>query len=29
MARFRPWFVRLAVLSSLVLASGAGWKWKA
>jgi len=28
MARFRPWFVRLAVLSSLVLASGAGWKWK-
>lgn len=27
MLRFRRWSVRIAVLASLALASGAGWKW--
>ena len=27
MLRYRLWTVRIAVLVSLVLASGAGWKW--
>jgi hypothetical protein len=27
MLRIQPWIFRLAILASLVLAAGAGWKW--